>query len=154
MGAPSNAAKKLCEGLFLNWLLEQGKGRRSRATKGSYQSVKTVRATNQDKAPLLFTFGLFIKTLQAAQGVGSTAGRNEYYKTVTKYCKAAKPSMVSATGTSANGQYIEREGQTAGMLCLARYWHAIGQSKEKAHPDPVHDIVETGSRVFESVDYL
>ncbi|KAI6006881.1 hypothetical protein EDD15DRAFT_2190558 [Pisolithus albus] len=60
----------------------------------------------------------------------------------------------SATGTSANGQYNGREGKMAGMLFLARYWHAIGKSKEKAHPVPAHDIVKTGSRLFEFVDYL
>ncbi|KAI5982839.1 hypothetical protein EDD15DRAFT_2202512 [Pisolithus albus] len=199
-------------------LLGQGKGRRSRATcRVTSYLPDGVRNTPDNLTPegrvavdsAFFERGLSecedtkgnqpsIKTLQEAQGVGSTAAReeprprkktkknirfqlpvrgrlkatidniphsavssdgtsllhylhkflnhqlaNEYYKTVTKYCKAAKPSMVSATGTSANGQYIEREGKTAGMLCLARYWHAIGQSKEK-----------TGSRVFEFVDYL
>ncbi|KAI5988431.1 hypothetical protein EDD15DRAFT_2199065 [Pisolithus albus] len=48
----------------------------------------------------------------------------------------------------------EKLKHPAGILCLARYWHAIGKSKEKAHPVPAHDIVKTGSRAFEFVDYL
>ncbi|KAI5983964.1 hypothetical protein EDD15DRAFT_2201677 [Pisolithus albus] len=55
---------------------------------------------------------------------------NEYYKTVTKYCKAAKPSMVSATGTSANGQHMEREEQTAGMQ--------LGNPKRKLGVEPLN----------------
>ncbi|KAI5996382.1 hypothetical protein EDD15DRAFT_2195209 [Pisolithus albus] len=103
--------------------------------RGSYQSVKTLRATNQGstvgrreaQGHNMCTDQQFCCVLSdniphsAMSNDGTSLLHylhkflnhqlaNEYYKTVTKYCKAAKPSMVSAAGTSANGQYIEREG--------------------------------------------
>ncbi|KAI6009090.1 hypothetical protein PISMIDRAFT_25248 [Pisolithus microcarpus 441] len=77
-----------------------------------------------------------------------------YYATINTYSTIAKPSMASATSTTANGQYIIRDGQTAGMLCLAKYWHSIGQSKEDPHPVPARDIVKSGHKFNEFVNYI
>ncbi|KAI6046790.1 hypothetical protein EDC04DRAFT_2597894 [Pisolithus marmoratus] len=62
--------------------------------------------------------------------------------------------MASATSAAASGQYLIRDGQTAGILCLAKYWHSIGQSKEDPHLVPACDIVKGGHKFIEFVNYI